>query len=495
MAAPRRPPGAPTHVLSRWLFLRLLALSYLAAFLSLSVQVSGLVGSQGILPAHTLLEWIRARVGIERYWIAPTVFWLGDGDLALSGVCIGGAALAGLLLVGVAPVPVLALLWALYLSLAVVGQVFLGYQWDALLLETGLLAVFLAPGGLRPRRGREAPPPLVTIWLFRWLVFRLMFGSGLVKLLSGDETWRSLTALRYHYWTQPLPTWVGWYAAHLPAWVHTASVGMMFAVELVAPFLLFGPRRFRRMAFGPLLGLQILIAATGNYAFFNLLAAALCLFALEDADLPESWRARCPPPGAGTSPRWPPKAVLYPVAVIIALASGGEMMARLGVAPPAPVTALRRVVAPLASINSYGLFAVMTSSRPEIIVEGSDDGQTWKAYEFKWKPGEPTRRPAFVAPHQPRVDWQMWFAALGSCEDNAWFVQLLGRLLEGSPPVLALLARDPFPERPPRFIRAELYEYTPTDLATLRREGRWWRREARGDYCPVLSAEDLASGP
>jgi hypothetical protein len=489
------------------------------AFLSLSVQVSGLVGSQGILPAHTLLEWIRPRVGIERYWIAPTVFWLGDGDLALSGVCVGGAALAGLLLVGAAPVPVLALLWALYLSLAVVGQVFLGYQWDALLLETGLLAVFLAPGGLRPRLVREGSPPLLAIWLFRWLLFRLMFGSGLVKLLSGDETWRSLTALRYHYWTQPLPTWVGWYAAHLPAGVHTASVGMMFAVELLAPFLLFAPRRFRRMAFGPLLGLQILIAATGNYAFFNLLAGALCLFALEDADLPESWRARflrsrgmnprsfskaeglsgppAPPlaSAGGTTPRWPPKAVLYPVAVIIALVSGGEMMARLGVVPPAPVTALRRVVAPLASINSYGLFAVMTTSRPEIVVEGSDDGQTWKAYEFKWKPGEPTRRPAFVAPHQPRVDWQMWFAALGSCEDNAWLVQFLGRLLEGSPPVLALLAGNPFPDRPPRFIRAELYEYTPTDLATLRREGRWWQREPRGDYCPVLSVEDVASGP
>jgi hypothetical protein len=419
---------------------------------------------------------------------------MGDGDVALSGVSIAGAVLSALLLVGIAPVPILASLWALYLSLAVVGQVFLGYQWDALLLEAGLLAVFLAPGGLWPRLPRESPPPPLAVWLFRWLLFRLMFGSGVVKLVSGDPTWRSLTALRYHYWTQPLPTAVGWYAAHLPAGVHRAGVGMMFAVELLAPFLLFAPRRARRLAFAPLLGLQALIALTGNYAFFNVLAGALCLFALEDDDLPERWRARFRPLAAGARPLWP-KAVLYPIAAVIALVSGGELMSTLGVPVPAPVVTLRRAVGPLWSINSYGLFAVMTTSRPEIIVEGSDDGLSWRAYEFKWKPGDPTRRPAFVAPHQPRLDWQMWFAALGTCEDNPWFIRFLGRLVEGSPPVLALLARNPFPDRPPRFIRAELYDYTPTDLATLRREGAWWRREARGDYCPVLSAEDLAVGP
>ena len=405
-----------------------------------------------------------------------------------------GAVLSALLLAGIAPVPILGALWALYLSLAVVGQVFLGYQWDALLLETGLLAVFLAPGGLWRRAGRESPPPPVVVWLFRWLLFRLMFGSGLVKLASGDPTWRGLTALRYHYWTQPLPTWVGWYAAHLPGWIQTTSVGIMFAVELAAPFLVFAPRRFRRMAFGPLLGLQVLIALTGNYAFFNLLAAALCLFALEDDDLPARWRARFRPPTADTRPFWP-KAVLYPLAATIVVVSAAEMMSTLGMAPPPPVRALHRIVGPLWSINSYGLFAVMTTSRPEIVVEGSDDGQTWKAYEFKWKPGDLARRPAFVAPHQPRLDWQMWFAALGTCEDNPWLVRFLGRLLEGSPPVLALLARNPFPDQRPRLVRAELYDYTPTDLNTLRRDGTWWRREPRGDYCPAFSAEDVASGP
>src|SRR5215470_3759546 len=200
----------------RRLFLRLLALSYLAAFLSLAVQVRGLVGAEGILPARTLLDWVRPRTGLERYWIAPTVFWMADGDVALTAVCVAGAGLSVLLLFEVAPVAVLFLLWALYLSLTVVGQVFLGYQWDALLLESGLLAVFLASGGARPRPGRESPPPPVVVWLFRWLLFRLMFSSGVVKLSSGDETWRSLTALRYHYWTQPLPTGIGWYAAHLP---------------------------------------------------------------------------------------------------------------------------------------------------------------------------------------------------------------------------------------------------------------------------------------
>jgi hypothetical protein len=468
---------------------------YLAAFLSLAVQVQGLVGSQGILPARELLDWVRPRTGLERYWIAPTLFWLADGDVALTGACLAGAALAAALLLGLAPIPVLGLLWALYLSLSVVTQMFLGYQWDALLLETGLLAVFLAPGGLRPGRGDASPPSPVAVWLFRWLLFRLMFSSGVVKLASGDETWRTLRALGYHYWTQPLPTWIGWYAAHLPSWVHSASAGMMFAVELAAPLLLFARRRFRRMAFGPLLGLQVVIALTGNYAFFNLLAAALCLFALEDADLPAAW-GLVSPPAAEAPPRpfWP-KAVLYPLAAVVGLVSGAQMLATLGVNPPAPLTALHRAVAPLSSINGYGLFAVMTTTRPEIIVEGSDDGRTWKAYELPWKPGELTRRPGFVAPHQPRLDWQMWFAALGTCETNPWLVRFLGRLLEGSPTVVALLARNPFPDRPPRFVRAELYDYEPTDLATKRREGTWWRREARGDYCPALSAEDFASRP
>jgi lipase maturation factor 1 len=468
---------------------------YLAAFLSLAVQVQGLVGSQGILPARELLDWVRPRTGLERYWIAPTLFWLADGDLALTGACVAGAVLSGALLLGLAPIPTLGLLWALYLSLSVVGQVFLGYQWDALLLETGLLAVFLAPGGWRPGSGRPSPPSPVAVWLLRWLLFRLMFSSGVVKLASGDQAWRGLTALGYHYWSQPLPTWIGWYAAHLPAWVHSASVGMMFAVELLAPLLLFARRRFRRMAFGPLLGLQVLIALTGNYAFFNLLATALCLFALEDADLPAAW-GRASPPTADAPPRpfWP-KAVLYPLAAVVGLVSGAQMLATLGVAPPGPLTALHRAVAPLSSINGYGLFAVMTTTRPEIIVEGSDDGRTWKAYELPWKPGELTRRPGFVAPHQPRLDWQMWFAALGTCETNPWLVRFLGRLLEGSPTVVALLARNPFPDRPPRFVRAELYDYEPTDLATKRREGTWWRREARGDYCPALSAEDFASRP
>jgi hypothetical protein len=186
--------------------------------------------------------------------------------------------------------------------------------------------------------------------------------------------------------------------------------------------------------------------------------------------------------------------VLYPLAAVVGILSGGEMLAMLGIPPPAPATALRRLVSPLSSINSYGLFAVMTTTRPEIVVEGSDDGRTWQAYEFRWKPGAPDRRPAFVAPHQPRLDWQMWFASLGACEDNPWFVRFLGRVLEGSPPVTALFARNPFPDRPPRFVRSVLYEYTPADLSTWRREGTWWRREERGDYCPVLSREDFPSG-
>ncbi|HEY8232159.1 MAG TPA: lipase maturation factor family protein, partial [Vicinamibacteria bacterium] len=259
----------PTHGQVRWLFVRALALVYLCAFLSLAVQVDGLIGSRGILPAQELLGYVRERTGIERYWLLPTLFWLDASDGALLLACGGGAALSLALLAGLVPVPVLALLWALTLSLAGVGQVFLGYQWDALLLETGLLAVFFAPGGLRP--GVAGEPPRLPLWLLRWLLFRLMFGSGLVKLASGDPTWRSFSALDYHYWTQPLPTWLGWYAHQLPSWFQHASVAAMFGIELLAPWLVFAGRRARLVAFFPLAGLQLLIAATGNYAFFNLL--------------------------------------------------------------------------------------------------------------------------------------------------------------------------------------------------------------------------------
>ena len=329
-----------------------------------------------------------------------------------------------------------------------------------------------------------------------------MFESGLVKLVSHDPTWRNLTALNFHYETQPLPTWIGWYAHQLPEQFQKASTVAMFVIELFVPFLIFAPRRIRLFAASALALLQVLIFLTGNYCFFNLLTLALCLLLLDDAAL--SWvlpsklrafvlsRVESAPKGtevpAAERWRWP-AAVTIPVACItigLSLLQMSAMSSRQ-LMLPAPIIAAYQWFAPFRTFNHYGLFAVMTTSRPEIIIEGSNDGVTWAEYEFKYKPGDLKRRPRFVEPHQPRLDWQMWFAALGTYQRNPWLVNFCFRLLEGSPDVLKLLGRNPFPAAPPRYVRAQLYDYHFTDLATRRKTGDWWRRELKGEYLPVLS--------
>jgi hypothetical protein len=323
-----------------------------------------------------------------------------------------------------------------------------------------------------------------------------MFASGCVKLLSGDPAWRNLTALQFHYETQPLPTWIGWYIHQLPSGIQKTSTGLMFCIELFLPFLIFAPRRPRQLACVSFVMLQVLIFLTGNYCFFNLLTVALCLLLLDDTALksfvPNRWRlllsARFKVQGSASSVRWPP-AITVPLACIVITVSIMEFSAlfHLQVPWPRPLASVYRAMAPFRSINNYGLFAVMTMSRPEIIVEGSNDGVVWQEYEFKYKPGDVKRRPRFVEPHQPRLDWQMWFAALGTYRQNPWFVNFCVRLLQGSPDVLALLAHNPFAGAPPRYVRAVVYEYGFTDATTRRKTGAWWRREPKGDYLPVLS--------
>jgi predicted DCC family thiol-disulfide oxidoreductase YuxK len=487
----------PSYALTRWLFLRMLGVIYLIAFISLWTQISGLVGSNGIYPVQDFLKIVREQVGLERYWLLPTLFWFDDSDLFLQLLCGGGAFLSLLLILNVAPASVLFLLWAFYLSLAIICREFLSFQWDALLLETGFLAIFFAPLKLRPRLSFESPPSLIVLWLLRILLFKLMFSSGVVKLMSGDHTWRDLTALTYHYETQPLPTWISWYADQLPVWFQKASVVLMFSVELVVPFLIFAPRPLRFLGCGAIVAFQLLIMATGNYCFFNLLTIALCLLLLDDRAMPKRLReklfslkkdSQAPTVTIIRSRRWP-GLVTLPIAVIILLITAVQFfrMFQVDIDWPTPISNLVRAVAPFRSVNSYGLFAIMTTSRPEIIVEGSQDGETWLAYEFKYKPGDLKERPKFVEPFQPRLDWQMWFAALSSYENNPWFINFSGRLLQNSSEVLALLKKNPFPDAPPRYIRAVVYDYRFTDLPEKRAEGSWWRREFKGLYCPILS--------
>ena len=265
-----------------WLFLRFLAIINLIAFISIWTQIDGLIGSEGILPAQDYFTLLQERLGPERYLLAPSLFWFNASDTALHFICGTGIFLSLLLIVNIAPVIILFLLWLFYLSLTVAGQDFLSFQWDILLLEINFVAIFIAPRRLFSKYGKFESPSFLGIWLLRFLLFKLMFLSGAVKLLSGDSTWRDLTALFYHYETQPLPTVIGWYVHQLPQFLQKASVVLMFAIELLVPFLIFTPRKLRIYGFFILTSFQIMIFVTGNYCFFNLLTIALCIMLLDD---------------------------------------------------------------------------------------------------------------------------------------------------------------------------------------------------------------------
>ena len=487
--------GADSFTVAAALFLRVLGLIYLTAFVSLAVQIPGLIGQRGILPAGDFLA-ARRYWGFSRFWRIPTLCWLGSSDRSLLAQAWGGAFLALLLVLGLAPMLLLVMLWALYLSLFNVGRIFLGYQWDILLLETGFLAIFLGPFEWLASFPMEASPSPIILWLFWWLLFRLMFSSGVVKFRSGDRSWRNLTALCRHYETQPLPTPVAWNAHQLPRRFHKLSTALVLIIELLLPFLIFAPPPFRTVACFCFMGLMVLIQVTGNYCFFNLLGFALCILLLDDrfwlsiwSSLRHSFETPLPVPLSSTAFTW----LDMTVAVLILFLSFVAMLrlARIDLSWTGLLGAIYEFLDRFRLVNSYGLFSVMTTERPEIQVEGSIDGVEWRAYEFKWKPGEVKRAPRFAAPHQPRLDWQMWFAALGYYANNPWFHRFLLRLLEGSPPVLRLLKTNPFPKSPPRFVRGILYDYRFTDPATRSRTGAWWRVEQRGQYCPAIQLGDV----
>jgi hypothetical protein len=460
---------------TQWLFLRALALIYAVAFGSLAFQVTGLFGEHGILPVGQFLASVARTGSALRFLALPSLLWIASDDTTLVGLCFAGVILSSMLLLtgfarGKFERLILTLLFILYLSFASAGQEFLSFQWDSLLLEAGFLAIFLG-------RNRIVP------WLFRWLVFRLYFLSGAVKLLSGDPNWRNLSAAAFHWHTQPLPTVLAWYADKLPTGFQHFATAAALGIELALPFLIFFPRRMRMFGAWGLIGMQLVILATGNYTFFNLLTIALTLFLFDDQALarfvPAQNRETLPDRSAGRVPA-------IAVALVVMVLSLSHLLETFTGRVPAVLNTALRYTAPLQIVNTYGLFAVMTTERIEIILEGSADGETWQPYEFKYKPGDVKRAPAWVAPHQPRLDWQMWFAALSNYQANPWFASLTLRLLEGSPEVAGLLESNPFPRQPPRYIRATAYEYTFTDRETRRRTGAWWKREQRGSYLPAV---------
>jgi len=472
---------AEQYELVSWLFLRSLGAIYIAAFASLAVQILGLVGQDGILPLADYLSAAHAALGAAAYWFLPTLFWVNSTDTALVAGTVAGVLAGALLVIDKWTRPALIALFVLYLSCVYAGQDFMNFQWDALLLEAGFLAIFLTSGSR------------VVVWLYRWLLFRFLFLAGIVKLLSGDLTWHGLTALDYHFWTQPLPTPLAWYAAQLPSWTLRAGTAATLLIEVGIVFLVFLPRRVRAFAACCVLLLQSLITLTGNYNFFNLLTMLLCIFLFDDAALrgivPFSLRARA----QRRSPR--PQRAATAVATVVALLVVPVGVNRIWQSVERsnlPVLGtLTLIVSPFDIVNSYGLFAVMTTARPEIVIEGSSDGVSWREYVFRYKPGPLSRPALWNIPHQPRLDWQMWFAALGSARESHWIESLMWHLLKGSPSVLGLLESNPFPGGAPRYVRAVLYDYQFADRSTHRQTGQWWIRRLVGRYFPEVKLTDF----
>ena len=355
---------------------------------------------------------------------------------------------------------------------------FLAYQWDLLLLETGFLAWLLTSGSRIP------------LWLLRWLLFRFMFLSGAVKLASGDPAWASLKALDYYFETQPLPTPLAWYAHQMPEDVRTFVVAVHFAVELVLPFLIFLPRRLRFVAAGGFVALQLVIVATGNYGFFNLIVLALMVPLLDDQALRRMLPTRFKSAVALKTHRHVRRATTIALSLFAAfvVTIGALQMVKRLEFEPDPTVVLP--TAGLKLVNIYGVFAHIVQDRREIVVEGSLDGSEWREYVFRYKPGPLDHRPPWNTPHQPRLDWQMWFAALGEARDSPWFERFLRRLLEGSPEVTGLLESGPFADERPKFVRATLYRYRFATAAEKMR-GLWWVREPEGVYFPPVSLETI----
>jgi lipase maturation factor 1 len=475
-------PTPSTYTLTSFFFLKGLAIVYLIAFVSFGVQALGLIGQNGILPVGDFMGAVKGRFGAVRgMWQVPGLFWFSSSDLMIKVICVLGVVFSLTLLFGFASRVSLIVLFILYLTVVNGGQTFMSFQWDLLLLEVGFLAIFISSNSS------------IMVWLFRWLLFRLMFMSGLVKILSGDIAWRDFSALKLHYWTQPLPTALAYYIHKLPLWFHKLSTLIMFGLELIIPLLFFAPRNLRMFAGWTTIGFMILIFVTGNYTFFTLLTIVLVIFLFDDKAIskviPDSWVNWINVNGTVVLPTFVTQYALPTIAIAIAVTSIFYLTVRVTSNRLPGSQFVFRSIQGFHIVNPYGLFAVMTPDRPEIIIEGSNDGENWQAYEFKYKAGDLKHAPKWNQPHQPRLDWQMWFAALGNTQQNPWFSRLLLKMLEGSPQVLSLLEKNPFPNNPPKFIRARLYEYEYSTLEEKKKDGAWWKRKLKGEYFPVVSLQ------
>ncbi len=465
--------------LTRFVFQRSLGLIYLIAFLVALNQFRPLLGERGLLPVPDFVRQVP-------FSASPSLFYFFPKDTAFITAAWMGILLSTLALTGLSEqfglwfsMLVWGLLWLLYLSFVNVGQTFYGFGWESILLEAGFYTIFLG--------SNDVAPPKVVIWMLRWELFRIMFGAGLIKL-RGDPCWRDLSCLDYHYETQPMPNPLSWYFHWAPEWTHRAGVAFNHFAELVVPFGYFAPAPVAAAAGILTILFQGLILASGNLSFLNFLTLVLAIPLLNDDLL---------------------SALIPGSAAAVALSPAGDVfqMVTLGLAFLVAVLSLRPIgnmlsprqimnatYNPFHLVGTYGAFGSITRTRYEVVIEGTEEpaltpATVWREYEFKGKPGDPARRPTQIAPYHLRIDWLMWFAAMDTYEQHPWFVHLVEKLLQGDTDTLSLLRANPFPEKPPRWTRAELFEYHFTTPDEKRKTGQWWNRRWVGEYFPPVSLE------
>ena len=518
--------GPRTRFAPRWFFLRCLAAIYFSAFLALVFQTRGLIGPDGILPAGQFLDSLSG-AGLERFWYAPSLFWLSSSSFFMMAVVWAGLAASVAAFFNLWPRFTFLVCFVCFLSWVATATTFSEYQSDGMLLEAGFLALFFAPRGFWPGWGTDSPPPRAALFLLLWEWFRIYFESGLVKLLSGDPEWRHLTAMDHYYQNGPLPTWIGYYVQHLPHWFQVGTAAGTLVMELGIVWMLFLPRRFRLILFFIVTPWEIGVILTANYAFLNYLVLVLGFLLLDDRSvrwlIPRRFRqslddaaasvasepepsaepvlsilnsdaAAVPEPSPRDARGWRGHlhAVRLAIVTVLLLWIAYDTAAELLMIPwrgfplfTTPIEALD----PLRIANQYGLFAVMTRGRYEIEFQGSSDGQVWTPYRFCFKPQALDQAPGIYAPYQPRFDWNLWFSSLSDWqEDQGRIVPIAEeKLLLGDPAVLSLFCGNPFPDQPPKFIRAVEWQYWFTTLQQKRDTGNWWRRELVGLYGPEIT--------
>jgi hypothetical protein len=492
-------PAPATYWLTRWVLLRLLGLVYLVAFLVAAHQIIPLVGHDGLLPADLFLERVSQHFGSSAagFQQLPSIFWWNTSDAFLAGAAWAGAALSLVVLCGYANSILLLLLWALYMSFIHIGQLWYSYGWETQLLETGFIAIFLCPLW-DPRPFGRTPPPLIALWIYRWLIFRIMLGAGLIKI-RGDECWRDLSALFYHYETQPVPGPLSRALHFAPPWFHKLGVLWNHFIELIVPWFGLGPRWMRNTAGILMASFMGILIFSGNLSFLNWLTIIPCLACIDDS----IWRRFLPrqlllrAEGAESTKRdtMTPRFMAGLFALVVAWLSYAPVKNLVS-----RNQAMNASFDKLHLVNTYGAFGTVGRERYEIVFEGTDevlavDSSQWREYEFKAKPGDPARRPPIITPYHYRLDWQIWFAAipgvhydlrtLPTPQHYPWVARFVWKLLQNDREILGLLANNPFPDGPPRYVRALVYKYKYAPSGNA--EGLWWSREKVGVWLPAVS--------